>query len=134
MTLRSIVWSIAAAGFVTALVVLSCASGGAEDETLGSTGMSSEARRPPVSGTIRTVAGGHTLEGEYSPRDVPLLGPCGAVVDPKTGALYLSDTIRHMVVRVSPDRETLRPIAGTQIGGFDGDGKPALETSFHVPC
>jgi sugar lactone lactonase YvrE len=39
-----------------------------------------------------------------------------------------------MVVRVSPDRETLRPIAGTQIGGFDGDGKPALETSFHVPC
>lgn len=92
-----------------------------------------EAAEGPVPGSIRTVAGGHRIEGATSPTGVALLGACGLATD-RDGTLYISDSSRHLIVRVSPDRQTLEPFAGTQVAGFNGDGRPGLETALNVPC
>jgi sugar lactone lactonase YvrE len=84
-------------------------------------------------GHIATVAGNPTLPSVNGPLSVALLGLCGVAVAPD-GTVYLSDTSRHVVVRVTPDLRQLALLAGTGAAGFDGDGRPGRETSLHVPC
>lgn len=107
-----------------ALLAIGCTSGGAPQALGGDL--------PP--GGIGTIAGGAVIGGAVSPTEVALLGACGLATDPASGALYISDASRHLILRVSPDRKTLEPFAGTQVAGFNGDGRPALETALHVPC
>lgn len=47
------------------------------------------------------------------------------------GSLYITDTVRHEIVRVSPDGAST-VVAGTGIAGFNGDGA-ALQTRFNTP-
>lgn len=85
-------------------------------------------------GQITTVAGGgNAIEAGDRPLEVALLGLCGIAVA-GDGTVYLSDTARHRVVRVSADGKRLEPLAGTGYAAFNGDGRPGRETSLHVPC
>jgi sugar lactone lactonase YvrE len=103
-----------------------------------STGVKAERRSllpstlPP--GHIVTVAGGHDLDGKMAAREASLLGVCGIAVDPRDGSIFFSDSTRHLIARIDADGATIEPFAGTQIAGFNGDGRPALETAFHIPC
>src|SRR5262249_46518185 len=47
---------------------------------------------------------------------------------------YFSDTSRHIIVRVDADGKSMRVLAGTEIAGFNGDGKPGRETHLHIPA
>jgi DNA-binding beta-propeller fold protein YncE len=84
-------------------------------------------------GHIVTVAGGAAVRPGSDPRVVPILAMSGVAVDPRSGVVYISDAARHMIFRVSADGSRMDPFAGIGYAGFNGDGKRALETMFHVP-
>lgn len=84
-------------------------------------------------GHIVTVAGGAPVRSGTDPRKIPILAMSGVAVDPRSGVVYISDAARHMIFRVSADGSRIEPFAGTGIAGYNGEGKRALETMFHVP-
>jgi len=84
-------------------------------------------------GIIKTLAGGDTLVSGMAPTEAALLGITSIAIDPRDGGVYFSDGTRHIVGKVSADGSKLELIAGTQVAEFNGDGKPPLETSLHVP-
>lgn len=89
--------------------------------------------RLPI-GEITTVAGGSPLPTNASPTSVALLGICGIAVDQANGNVYISDSIRHVVLKINAAGTSLTKVAGIGRAGFNGDGRAAVETAFHVPC
>jgi DNA-binding beta-propeller fold protein YncE len=69
---------------------------------------------------------------EAPPNDHPLNRVGGLAVDVRSGALYVADTGRNAIMRVGPDGAML-PFAGTEVLGFNGDGRRALETQLNGP-
>ena len=92
-------------------------------------------RRVDVNGIITTIAG--TGEGAFSGDGGPaieaaLLRPSGVAVD-SDGNVYIADTGNNRVRKVNAFSGIITTIAGTDIGGFDGDGGPATEAKLDSP-
>lgn len=85
-----------------------------------------------AAGSIVTVAGGQPLAASYPPEAIAFYGAAGLVAAPD-GAVYVLDKGRSTIFRIEPGAAAVRPHAGTLTAGFDGDGRAASETSFHVP-
>jgi DNA-binding beta-propeller fold protein YncE len=66
------------------------------------------------------------------PNDRPLNRVGGLAVDLRTGALYVADPGRSAILHVDA-RGGITPFAGTEVPGFNGDGRRALETQFSGP-
>jgi DNA-binding beta-propeller fold protein YncE len=47
------------------------------------------------------------------------------------GTVYVADTFRHRIQAFDPERNTVRPVAGTGVAGFSGDGGPAATAAFN---
>jgi sugar lactone lactonase YvrE len=90
-------------------------------------------RREAGVGSIRTIAGGATVRSGSGPQNNSFHGVSGLAVNRQTGELFFSDSARNMIFRVDAQGKSVTPYAGNGIAGFNGDGKPALSTSFHVP-
>ena len=89
-------------------------------------------RRVDPSGTITTFAGigiGRYSDGEGPASEAVLTDPADVTLD-GAGNLYISDGNR--IHRVDT-RGTITAIAGTGIGGFTGDGGPALKARLNNP-
>ncbi len=93
-------------------------------------------------GIIATVAGGRALPASLAAGGLAFYGATGLTADLFSGALYVLDTSRGMVFRIEPGgtgaegtgtESTVTPWAGRESAGFNGDGRPGLETSFHAP-
>jgi uncharacterized protein (TIGR03437 family) len=85
-------------------------------------------------GTITTVAGDGT--GGYSgdtaaATSAELLGPAGVAVD-SSGNLYIADTGNH-VIRMVNTSGTITTFAGTNTGGYTGDGGAAVDAELDSP-
>jgi uncharacterized protein (TIGR03437 family) len=85
-------------------------------------------------GTITTVAGNGT--GGYSgdtaaATSAELLAPAGVAVD-SSGNLYIADTSNH-VIRMVNTSGTITTFAGTNTGGYSGDGGAAIDAELDSP-
>jgi sugar lactone lactonase YvrE len=91
-------------------------------------------RKVDTDGIITTVAG--TGEqgfcGDNGPGNLAALdSPYGVTVD-EQGNLYITDSHNHRVRRVAPNG-TITTVAGTGIGGFNGDGQLATSAQLLYP-
>jgi hypothetical protein len=68
--------------------------------------------------------GGSALTAELS-------NPHMTVAD-AAGNLYIADKESHSILKVTP-AGTIHTVAGTHVGGFDGDG-PALQVQLNTPA
>ena len=87
------------------------------------------------SGIIRTIAGiGLRGSGGDGGRatDAAITYMGGIVVLPN-GDVLVSSLAEHRIRRIDRRTGMIHPVAGTGRWSFDGDGKPALETSLHLP-
>ena len=88
-------------------------------------------RRVDSSGTITTVAGGGSADGDNVPAvQARLSRPSGVVLD-GAGNLYIADTSNHRIRRVDSSG-TITTVAGTGERGFGGDGGPAVQAQLAV--
>lgn len=55
-----------------------------------------------------------------------------ALTQDAAGNLYIADTFRHRIVKLTPDGE-LSVVAGDGTRGFSGDGGPATQAQLHYP-
>jgi uncharacterized protein (TIGR03437 family) len=86
-------------------------------------------------GTISTVAGtsgsgGYSGDGKAA-TSAQLLAPSGVAVD-SSGNIYIADTGNH-VIRMVSTSGTISTIAGTNTGGYAGDGGPAISAELDFP-
>jgi uncharacterized protein (TIGR03437 family) len=89
-------------------------------------------------GTITTVAGSGTAgySGDKATgvtgtaTDAELRGPSGVAVD-SSGNIYIADTGNHVIREVSGG--IITTIAGTNTGGYAGDGGPAVDAELTFP-
>ena len=89
-------------------------------------------RRVDSSGTITTVAGGGSADGDNVPAvQARLSRPSGVVLD-GAGNLYIADTSNHRILRVDSSG-TITTVAGTGERGFGGDGGPAVQAQLAFP-
>jgi len=92
-------------------------------------------RKLSANGIITTVAGGGRPSpccGDGGPATSASLGGPFAVAVDGSGNLFIADTIFSRVRKVSTDG-IISPVAGTEIGGFSGDGGPATSASLSSP-
>jgi sugar lactone lactonase YvrE len=88
------------------------------------------------SGDIATIAG--TGAPGYSGDDGPAIAATvstqysGAVAVDASGAIYVSDTLNHVIRRIGWDGR-ISAFAGTGANGHTGDGGPALAATFEKP-
>ena len=96
-------------------------------------------RRVDPSGIITTIAGTgeRGFAGDGGPAvEAQLASPRGVAVD-AAGNLFIADSGNHRIRKVDPSG-VIATVAGTGIyepgvGGFDGDGGPAVEAQLGVP-
>jgi uncharacterized protein (TIGR03437 family) len=85
-------------------------------------------------GSITTVAGngtgGYTGDGAAA-TSAELLDPSSVAVD-SSGNLYIADTANH-VIRMVTSGGTISTIAGSNTGGYTGDGGPAIDAELEFP-
>ncbi len=85
-------------------------------------------------GNISTVAGngtgGYTGDGAAA-TSAEMLNPSSVAVD-SSGNLYIADTSNH-VIRMVTSGGTISTIAGTNTGGYAGDGGPAIDAELEFP-
>lgn len=96
---------------------------------------SNQVIRKISNGTISTVAGtsgsgGYSGDGKAA-TSAQLLDPGGVAVD-SSGNLYIADTGNH-VIRMVSTSGTISTIAGTNTGGYAGDGGPAISAELDFP-
>ncbi|MBT5832551.1 MAG: hypothetical protein HOH77_20365, partial [Candidatus Latescibacteria bacterium] len=85
-------------------------------------------------GTIVTIAGGGTEEGENIPAtDVGLDLPLGISLDAQ-GNIFIADTENHRIRRVDITTGNITTVAGTGEAGFSGDGGPANQAQLSSPA
>jgi hypothetical protein len=89
-------------------------------------------RKVDTSGTITTIAGNGQARytGEGVATDVGLNDPSGVAVD-NSGNVYIADNSAHRIRKVSGG--TISTIAGTGVGGYSGDGGPAVAAQVYNP-
>jgi DNA-binding beta-propeller fold protein YncE len=87
-----------------------------------------------ASGNIMTIAGAPAMPASQPPRNLALYGLSGIGVNPHDGTVYVTDAVRHMIFRLDAKGTTIEPFAGTRSAGFNGDGRPGLETQINVPA
>jgi uncharacterized protein (TIGR03437 family) len=85
-------------------------------------------------GNISTVAGNGT--GGYSgdgaaATSAELLDPSSVALD-SSGNLYIADTANH-VIRMVTSGGTISTFAGSKVGGYAGDGGPAIDAELEFP-
>jgi len=95
---------------------------------------SNRIRRVTPSGIITTVAG--TGAGGFSGDGGPaisaqLYSPYGVAVD-SSGNIYIADSFNNRIRRVAPSG-IITTVAGTGVGGFSGDGAPAISAQLYSP-
>jgi sugar lactone lactonase YvrE len=80
-----------------------------------------------------SLAPGLADAGKSRPKAVPVLldQPNGLALDVE-GNLFISDIGTHRVLKLDR-RGVLTSVAGTGIGGFNGDGLPALKVRLNAP-
>jgi gliding motility-associated-like protein len=91
-------------------------------------------RRINSDGTLTTIAG---ISGTSGVIDGTLITstfnqPFGLERD-ANNRLYVAETINHKIRRIDMTAGTVLTVAGTGSAGFNGDGLPALATTFTVP-
>lgn len=82
---------------------------------------------------IQTIAGAAVLPASQPPRNFAIYGMSGVAVDQHDGTVYIADSVRHMIFKIDAQGTKISPFAGTRSAGYNGDGRPALDTKFHVP-
>jgi uncharacterized protein (TIGR03437 family) len=90
-------------------------------------------RKVSSKGIITTVAGGgrpSSCCGDNGPATSAALGGPVAVAVDGSGNLFIADPILGRVRKVSTDG-IITTVAGTEIGGFSGDGGPATSASLN---
>jgi uncharacterized protein (TIGR03437 family) len=104
------------------------------DEGEPDTGGSCRVRMVNSSGTVTTVAGtancGETGDGGAATA-AELNYPDGVTID-SSGNLYIAEYNGARIRKVSPGG-TITTYAGTGVGGFSGDGGPAIQATFNGP-
>ena len=92
-------------------------------------------RIDPSTGLITSIAGsgefGLSGDGENA-LGASLNLPRYLAFD-QAGSLLFCDSLNDVVRKVDPGTGTISRVAGTGIRGFDGDGGPATQASFHTP-
>ncbi len=92
-------------------------------------------RRVSTDGIITTVAGTGELgfSGDGGPAvEAQLAFPSAIAIDSE-GDLYIADFSNHRIRKLSTNG-IITSIAGTGESGYNGDGKPALESQIGEPC
>ncbi len=95
-----------------------------------------EVRVVDTTGIIHAFAGGQGIGffGDGGPAiDALLFGPQGVAVDPKTGNVFIADTLNDRVRMVTPDG-IINTVAGTGSQGYSGDGGPAPAANIASPA
>jgi hypothetical protein len=78
-------------------------------------------------------AGAPGYGGDGGPATSALLNnPWGVTVD-AFGYLYIADTFNHRIRKVNIQANTINTIAGTGIGGYNGDGMQATSANLNAP-
>ena len=91
-------------------------------------------RRVGPDGVITTIAGTGVagFGGDGGPATAARLHyPIGVTVD-AAGNVYVADRVNHKVRRIGPGG-IIETVAGTGVGGFGGDGGPAVEAQLQNP-
>jgi sugar lactone lactonase YvrE len=89
--------------------------------------------RKVTNGVITTVAGnGNCLPtGRFTgPATSVAISPLGIALD-RNGVLYIGDTTSNIVWKLAGG--VISPFAGTGSTGFDGDGRPAVNSALSAP-
>ena len=86
-------------------------------------------------GTITTFAGtggtpGYMGDGAAATK-AEMLGPAGVAVD-SSGNVYIADTENHVIREVTTDGN-ISTLAGSNVGGYAGDGNPAPLAELDFP-
>ena len=91
-------------------------------------------RKVDATGSIATVAGTGIAGsgGDEGPATLASLDTPGGIAVDDNGNLYISDTGNNAIRQVTPDG-IIHIIAGTGVGGFAGDGGPALSAWLDTP-
>src|SRR3990172_3769269 len=91
-------------------------------------------RRVSPDGIITTVAGTwlQGFSGDGGPATAATLNYPMAVAVGADGALFIADAGNTRIRRVSPDG-IITTVAGTDTGGFSGDGGPAIAAELNYP-
>ncbi len=88
-----------------------------------------------INGIITTVvgtgAGGYTGDGGLATSAT--MGTVVALTVDPTGNIYLADADNNVVRKVDVNTGIISTIAGTGVGGFSGDGGPAISAQFAFP-
>jgi hypothetical protein len=85
-------------------------------------------------GVITTVAGSDpTYPGNSLSAFSATFGFLSGVALSPTGDVYFASQSRSLIVRFSPQRNSLTIIAGTGIGAYSGDGGAAVNASLNSP-
>ncbi len=92
-------------------------------------------RRVDQNGHIKTIAGTRVqtatqIEGALA-NTVRLDSPRGVALG-RDGSVYISDSMHHRVLAMSP-RGIIRTVAGNGTAGFSGDGQEAIDARLNVP-
>lgn len=86
-------------------------------------------------GIITTIAGNGDGDfgGDNGPaKQASLLIPCNILLDGK-GGLLISDSLNDRIRKIDLNTNIINTIVGNGDTGFDGDNKPALNTSLSFP-
>jgi trimeric autotransporter adhesin len=82
-----------------------------------------------------TVVAGNSIAGFSGDGGLAVMaalaGPAGLAID-NNGNLFIADQNNHRVRRVATDG-TISTVAGTGVGGFSGDGGPAIAATLAFP-
>jgi sugar lactone lactonase YvrE len=92
-------------------------------------------RRVSTDGIITTWAGtgarGYTGDGGPA-TEATFAGPAAIAIDGQ-GSVYVADFANHCI-RMITSEGIITTIAGTGTSGYNGEGKPALESQIGEPC
>lgn len=85
-------------------------------------------------GIITTIAGTDlTYPGSSFSAFSATFGQLSGVAVSPSGDVYFASSSRSLIVKFNPQRNSLTIVAGNGIGGYSGDGGPAVNASLNSP-
>lgn len=98
-------------------------------------GGTSKIRKVDASGIITTVAGTGIAgyNGDNIPATSAMLKSPGSIAFDRDGNLFIADEGNHRVRRIDVVSGMITTIAGTGVGGYNGDGIPATSAQIYSP-